>query len=395
MQSRLKFRGLCDTNSPVRPAPRLIALVAAVLAAGALLTACPSPPGPPASEGAASGIVPLDPGRSPASAPARVEPRVQPSFAPLPGQSLLTGFHHEYQRLNNCGPVTIGMALSFYGRTETQYDIAPILKPHPQDKNVSVAEMAWYATTVGFDAIASPAGSLELLKRLLAEGFPVIIHTWAVLDPGDDGVGHYQLATGYDDTTGTITFHDSYRGPGVRLPYAQVDEDWRIFNRGFVVIYPPSRATDVRAILGDADGTTRAWQLAVRTAQAELDAGRSDAITWFNLAEARLRLGDTARAVEGFENARRLELPRRLLWYKQGPIEAYVRSGRPQEAIALAEATMRQAGVLEELLFWRAQARISLGDRAGAESDLRAILDLNPRFEKAAETRAILADLTS
>ena len=365
------------------------------LAAGVLLAACPSPSGPSASEGAASGIVAIDPVRPPSNPPAPVERRPVPAFGPLPAQTQLAGFNHEYQRLNNCGPVTIGMALSYYGRTETQYDIAPFLRPHPQDKNVSVAEMAWYATTLGFEAVYSPAGNLDLLKRLIAEGFPVIIHTWAVLDAGDDGVGHYQLATGYDQASGTITFHDSYRGPGVRRNFAQVDQDWRIFGRGFIVISAPARTAEQRAIAGEADGTVRAWQLAARVAEAELAAAPADAIAWFNLAEARLRLGDAAGAAQGFDEARRLGLPTRMLWYQQGPIEAYAKAGRPHEAIALADAIIREAGVLEELLYWRAHARLSIGDTAGAASDLRAVLDFNPRFEKAAEARATLAQLAS
>jgi hypothetical protein len=373
----------------------LIPLAAAMLAAGALLSACPAPPVPAASEWAASGIVAIDPVRPPSNPTAPVERRPVPVFGPLPAQTQLAGFNHEYQRLNNCGPVTIGMALSYYGRTETQYEIAPVLRPHAQDKNVSLGEMTWFASMLGFDAVMSPAGSVDLLKRLIAEGFPVIIHTWAVLDAGDDGVGHYQLATGYDQATGTITFHDSYRGPGVRWSFAQVDQDWRIFGRGFIVISEPARTAELRAIVGEADGTARAWQLAARVAEAELAAAPADAIAWFNLAEARLRLGNAAGAAQGFDEARRLGLPARMLWYKQGPIEAYAKAGRPNEAIALAEATMRQAGTLEELLFWRAHARIALGDSAGAASDLRAILDFNPRFEKASEARAILAELTS
>ena len=34
---------------------------------------------------------------------------------PIPQKINLTGFQHEYQTWNNCGPATLGMALSFWG----------------------------------------------------------------------------------------------------------------------------------------------------------------------------------------------------------------------------------------------------------------------------------------
>ena len=55
----------------------------------------------------------------------------------LPAQATIGNVTHEYQRLNNCGPVTVGMALSRWGGTLNQYDIAPKLKATRDDVNVS------------------------------------------------------------------------------------------------------------------------------------------------------------------------------------------------------------------------------------------------------------------
>ena len=57
-------------------------------------------------------------------------------------QRLLSGARHEYQRLNNCGPVTIGMAMSDWGGRQNQYQIAPLLKPNKADNNVGPDELA-------------------------------------------------------------------------------------------------------------------------------------------------------------------------------------------------------------------------------------------------------------
>ncbi|ADH63015.1 hypothetical protein Mesil_1110 [Allomeiothermus silvanus DSM 9946] len=53
-----------------------------------------------------------------------------PLAAAQPSSIRLEGVRHEYQRFNNCGPVTVGMAMSFWGSGLTQYQIAPVLKPN-------------------------------------------------------------------------------------------------------------------------------------------------------------------------------------------------------------------------------------------------------------------------
>nr|WP_290669162.1 C39 family peptidase [Ardenticatena sp.] len=105
--------------------------------------------------------------------------RSTPTLPPLPAQVMLSGVRHEYQRWNNCGPVTIGMALSFFGRFDTQDQTAPTLKPNPDDKNVSPEELATYAKRIGFVAHVGVAGDIALLKRLLTAQFPIIIETWS------------------------------------------------------------------------------------------------------------------------------------------------------------------------------------------------------------------------
>ena len=99
----------------------------------------------------------------PATATARAPVTVPPSV-------LLTGLRHEYQGWNNCAPSSVGMVLSYYDRTEAQAEIAPILKPDPNDKNVSPHEIAAYAEAIGFQAHVGVGGDLNLVMQLLAAG---------------------------------------------------------------------------------------------------------------------------------------------------------------------------------------------------------------------------------
>lgn len=114
---------------------------------------------------------------SSASRSARAAPPRRAPTSPVPASAQPGGVRHEYQRLNNCGPVTIGMAMSYWGGTQNQYAIAPVLKPNKADKNVGPDELAGYARKQGYAVHLGVADDLKLVGRLVAAGFPVIVET--------------------------------------------------------------------------------------------------------------------------------------------------------------------------------------------------------------------------
>jgi len=317
--------------------------------------------------------------------PAPPPPPASPT--PLPARVRLSGIRHEYQGWNNCGPVTIGMALSYFGRTETQKVIAPLLKPDPDDKNVTLQEMAAYAQSLGFQVHMGVAGDLDLLKQLVAAGFPVIVHTWFEPEP-NDGMGHFRLVVGYDDVARTFTVFDSYLGPNRTFSYETVDDFWRVFNRAYLVVYPPDRASQVNGALGEYLDPGKVWAYSLYVANAEIKQNPRNAFAWFNLGTTLLRLGNAVEAARAYDRARELGLPWRMLWYQFGPFEAYMAVGRYQDVIALADANLRRVSNLEELLYWRGRAREALGDMHGARQDYQAALRINPKL---AEASAALA----
>src|SRR5438128_1291146 len=58
------------------------------------------------------------------------------SLVPVQPAIVLSGIEQEYQGWNNCGPATLKMDLGYFGRNDTQQDIAAFTKPDPNDKNV-------------------------------------------------------------------------------------------------------------------------------------------------------------------------------------------------------------------------------------------------------------------
>ncbi|GGM09727.1 C39 family peptidase [Deinococcus aerophilus] len=323
--------------------------------------------------------------------------------AALPAQTSIAGIQHEYQRLNNCGPVTVGMALSRWGGTLNQYDIAPKLKANGGDVNVSPEELAAFARAQGMAVHLGRGGSPLMLRRLLAAGFPVIVETWFVThDSG--GMGHYRLLTGYDDAKQQFSALDSYLGP-LSFSYDKLDELWRSFGRTFVVMAPGKRGAEMNDLLGYHADPRMARRAALRVTLVEARQ-RADAVAWHNVGQAKLALGDSRGAVRAFDAAFAANpdpaldptrparvtggLPWRTLWYSFGALEAYTRNARYADVLRLTAAVLRDAPAHEEMYYWRGRALAGLGKSAQAQAAYREALRLRPGY---AAARAALDQL--
>jgi tetratricopeptide (TPR) repeat protein len=303
---------------------------------------------------------------------------------PIASRVNLAGFDHEWQTWNNCGPATVSMNLSYYGHGETQVEAAQFLKPNQDDKNVNPDELVAYARSVGFEGLVGYGGNLDLLKHLLSNGLPVMVEAWT--EPEDNGgMGHYQLLTGYDETENQFFAQDSLHGAGVTVPMGEFDRFWRVFNRAYVVIYPPDQVGLVYAILGSSGDRARMYEQALLTAQTEAKHNPVDAFVWFNIGTNYARLGEPALAASAFDEARRLGLPYRMLWYQFDVFETYLATGRYQELIELTTATLKATGGLEELYYYRGLARLAINQAEAATQDFQAALAYNPHFDLAAE----------
>jgi tetratricopeptide (TPR) repeat protein len=276
------------------------------------------------------------------------------------------------------------MALSYWGRAEDQYDVAPILKPDPEDKNVSLREMESYARRLGLGAIVRAGGTIDRLKALVRAGFPAIVETWYVRDTRDQ-LGHYRLIIGYDDTVQQFVTYDSLHGPDVVIDYQVLDELWRVFNRVYLVVYAPERWELLAAVLGPDLDDEAMYERALETARVEAVnppgacvayAKCADWVTfsWFSAGSSLTSLGRHAEAVTAYDQARQLGLPYRTLWYQFGPYESYYAVGRHGDVITLADATLATTSNLEESYYWRGMARLSQGDASEAQADFEAAL---------------------
>jgi tetratricopeptide (TPR) repeat protein len=311
-----------------------------------------------------------------------VESSVVDQVAPIQPGVTLPGVKHEWQTWNNCGPSTIAMNLSFYNDGDTQVEAAQFLKPNEKDKNVSPEELVAYALSKGFLGFVGADGTPDLLKQFLSNGFPVIVEFWTERDDAG-GMGHYRLLTGYDATSNEFIAQDSLHGANIRVPIENFDTDWQVFNRTYLVAFPPERAPVAYTIAGPTAINPTMYRQALTTAQAEAQRQPENPFAWFNIGTNYARLGETELAASAFDEARRLGLPYRMLWYQFDIFDVYLAQERHRELVELTTAVLEATSGLEELYYYRGLAYRALGDEEAARKDFQAALDYNPTFEPA------------
>ncbi len=319
-------------------------------------------------------------------------PLVAPTAVPLPPSARLTNIRYEEQGWNNCGPTTMSMALSYFGWDKNQYDAARWMKPHTEDKNVSPWQMVRFVHDyTGLKALYRYGGTVELVKRLIAAGFPVVIEK-GFQPAGEDWMGHYLLVMGYDESQQRFLAYDSYlgngQGNGLPHPYSIFDENWRHFNRVFIVVYEPSREMELRQVLGGYADPVYGYQVALETARAEAAKNPSDKWAWFNMGTSYVLLGEYENAAIAYDQAFQLQLPWRMLWYQFGPYEAYFRTGRFDDVLLLADTNRNITPYVEETYYWKGVVYAARGDRQAALSELDRALFYNRNFIPAQEAKA-------
>jgi tetratricopeptide (TPR) repeat protein len=214
-------------------------------------------------------------------------------------------------------------------------------------------------------------------------------------------MGHYRLITGYDDPKEEWILYDSLQSTdagagreyrGIRLSYETIDTLWRVFNRLYIVVYDAESEPIVKAIVSDDMNDQTMWAGSLQRASQEVETRPGDAFAWFTLGTNLLAVGRPMDAASAYDQARLIGLPFRTMWYQFGAFEAYYESGRYDEVVALADATIKVTADVEELHFWRGRALAAMGDVEGARQALERALAQRLAFPEALDALQQLAD---
>jgi tetratricopeptide (TPR) repeat protein len=287
------------------------------------------------------------------------------------------------------------MALSYYGWLQDQTVAAETLKPNREDKNVSPHELVEFVEeNTDVRAIARMGGSIDLLRTLIANEFPVIIETGAMFE-AYDWIGHYRTVVSYDDVFQQFYFYDSFLGignseQGVTETYENVDEQWQAFNRTFIVVYDPQREGLLQSLIADHWTADQAAQIAFDVAQEEARLEPQNSFAWFNMGTSLVELERYQEAATAFDQAQRNELPWRMMWYQFGPFVAYYETGRYDDVLSLAQINQNNAEQLEEIYYWQGRVQEAQGQPEQAAVSYRRALSYNPNYK---EARAALDSL--
>lgn len=337
-------------------------------------------------------LTPAEPTITPTST---LLPTITPT--PLPPTAKLSGILHQYQMWNNCGPANLAMALSYWGWRGDQRAPAEFMKPNQRDKNVMPYEMeAYVEEQTDLEAVIRVGGDLEIIKTFIAAGFPLLAEKGFEGVGFDGWMGHYQVVSGYDDATATLYVQDSYKGANLPISYEDFRGYWRAFNNTYMVVYPPDRKAQVLDILGLQAYDNFNLHHAEQKAREETSVltGRDLYFAWFNLGSNLVSLNDYAGASMAYDAAfanytsiPEESRPWRMMWYQTGPYFAYYYTGRYQDVIDLATTTLSAMSepILEESYYWRARAKISLGQYESATEDLQQCLEVHPDFAPCVE----------
>jgi parallel beta-helix repeat protein len=133
-----------------------------------------------------------------------------------------------------CGPAALEMVFHFYGPDIPQLEIADVARTAPDgtytsdmiravhfsNLSTSVGEempgniIGYTARQIGYVAFEYQGMTIDELKSLIAEGYPIVVlTTW-----------HFRVAVGFNSTH--ITFQDSYYGEMFNMTYQEFDTDW-------------------------------------------------------------------------------------------------------------------------------------------------------------------------
>ncbi len=270
------------------------------------------------------------------------------------------------------------------------------VKPVDEDKNVMPYELADYVTSqTKLSVVIRAGGTLDLLKRLVANGYVVLIEKGTYIQETTTGklswMGHYDVVSGYSDADQEIIVQDSYFKPDLRIKYETILQEWRGFNNIFLVVYPPEKEQGLMSVLGDYADEANSYRIAYKKASEAINSlsGIEAFFAWFNRGSSQVNLQDYAGAAASYDQAFALypslpedKRPYRIMWYQTGPYFAYYYMSRYQDVINLATQTVDyvEKPFLEESFYWRGRARGATGDAEEDIADQRVALKYHPGF---------------
>lgn len=293
---------------------------------------------------------------------------------------LLGPIKHEYQKPNQCGPVTAGMVLNYWlGLKKNQFEIGAYLRPHPDDKHTLLEQFINYLAKFGLKSKIVYSPDYELIKKFIAHGIPIVVYQKSHLT--GKIIGHYRLVRGYNEAQKIFIAADSYYGPKYQINYENFNELWRPFGYLLIIPYPANKEKIVNNILGPMADRGKMISEFEKSIQNRIKP--ADPYDFLNAALIAFLREDYAKAVENFEKAQQLGLDtERILWYIEWPITAYNKLKNSEKVFELTDLVFQSGNsAAAELVYERGRAFLNLGEHPKALAEFLEAISLEPYFK--------------
>ncbi len=280
----------------------------------------------------------------------------------------------EFQRLNNCGPVTAKMALSLAGIKVSQAEAAAALKGSYPDRNVTTPELASYLQANGLQTIRRWLATPDLVRRLVKANFFVILHQQQKIN---SDIGHFRVAYGFDASS--ILFGDSMFGAKFRLTNREFAIVSKAYNGEYLIAYRPEQGAALQEILG------KNWNRQLNLKQLEqnsrlrLKSAPSDSSAWWGLGQAHLYQGVLKSSANAFSQAHKLGLAAKQYWYQHDAFDAWNRAGMYKQTIRVAASALKGYPNSREINTYYARALEQVGQYKKALAAWQAAYKEDPR----------------
>ncbi|MBN1168429.1 C39 family peptidase [Candidatus Woesebacteria bacterium] len=309
-----------------------------------------------------------------------------PLYGVIPESYQIKGGSHSFQTFNNCGPASLSMALSFYCINVSQKALGDELRPYQipngdnDDKSVTLAELAEKSKDFGFIPFHRPVGTIEIVKKFVANNIPVITRT---LTKTNEDIGHFRVVYGYNDKRGYLIQNDSLQGKGLKYDYDEFLQLWKPYGFEYLVLVKPGQEKLVGSIIGENIDEMIAWQNAVEYLKKEAVKNPEDKYLQFSLSVAYYEIGDCQKSIEIFEKVES-KLPFRTLWYQIEPLLAYQKLGRYVELLPRIENILNNGNrAFSEFYQIRGEIYLKQGRIEAARQEFEKAIYYNKNFQPA------------
>jgi hypothetical protein len=176
-------------------------------------------------------------------------------------KSLSVPFYYQIKTYYS-GPAALEMVFDYYGENIDQYEIADVARTFPNVtytdelrraghfSNISTSKgqeltqniTGYTLRKLGYGAFEKTGLTLQQLRTLVAEGYPIIVLTWYDLSKQRS---HYRIVVGYNSTHMILhdpwnknTWGGEYGGSNIALSYATFTELWEYSNNWALFVRP-------------------------------------------------------------------------------------------------------------------------------------------------------------